>query len=121
MEDQEINPACAACKGACCESFVISLPPNPGPDVVRWLGYRGKITNRHIRLDVACNKLNGDGTCSVWNVRPQPCVDYQVGSDACRNAVVARRSTDADTILGIMDEWLQSRKGSSSSGSQEPG
>ena len=50
-----MNPVCAECRGACCESFVISLPAEPEVDVLRWLGYRGTIRNGALRLDVPCS------------------------------------------------------------------
>jgi hypothetical protein len=100
---------CATCKGACCESFAIPLPPDPGPDVVRWLGYRGEIHHRALRIELPCSMLS-DGACTIWTSRPQPCRDYLVGGSACRDAIAARRpSPQREHILDILEAWLASR------------
>lgn len=98
-----MNEVCAVCKGACCESFVVSLPQDPAPDFVRWLSLRGTVISGALRLEVPCREHAADGSCGIWESRPQPCRDYQVGSPACRQAIKARRSDRADDLLDMLD------------------
>ena len=102
-----MNPVCEQCQGACCESFVVALPQDPAPDFVRWLSLRGTVTSGALRLEVPCREL-ADGRCGIWDTRPQPCRDYQVGSPACRQAIKARRSDRADVLLDTLEEWKRS-------------
>ena len=111
-----MNPVCAECRGACCESFVISLPAEPEVDVLRWLGYRGTIRNGALRLDVACRQLTDAGTCGIWQDRPKPCHDYDVGGLPCRRAILSRRSADADRLLDMLDVWQGSSSPPAGSG-----
>lgn len=103
-----MNPVCAECKGACCQSFVVSIPANPDVDVVRWLGLRGEIRNGALRLNVPCRELTDNGTCGIWASRPKPCHDYEVGGVSCRRAIVDRRSDRADVLLDMLDAWQAS-------------
>lgn len=103
-----MHPACNECQGACCETVAIPLPEYPPPDFVRWMSYRGEIKNRRVRLEARCTQLSEAGTCTIWHSRPQPCKDYVVGGDACRDAIASRRPDTADTITRILDEWASS-------------
>lgn len=102
-----MNPACALCRGACCESIALPIPTDPDVDTVRWLSYRGTIRNQMLRIEARCSQLTPDGQCGQWASRPKPCQDYPVGSDACRYAITERRSTNAGEILATLEEWLR--------------
>ena len=73
------------------------------PDVLRWFRFHGREEGSGIRLDCECSKLK-NGKCSIWEDRPDVCKTYEVGSQACRNAVVSRRTREkAEQILGIIN------------------
>lgn len=97
-----MNDACKLCRGACCESIVLPLPPDP--DHAAWLlkhGSGGPWPGT-VALECRCRALV-DGKCSVYDSRPQVCRDYQPGSDPCRAAVIARRLGKADRILALLE------------------
>lgn len=88
----DIHPACAICKGACCETLL--MPMNPGaisPDTRKYLKMRGVLTRVGLRVDVPCKSLSPSGTCSVYSTRPDICRVYAVGGIACRESVLSRR------------------------------
>lgn len=98
-----MDPACAVCKGACCETMLLDLRKVMSPDVLRWFELHGEQESNGTRLNCACSKLK-NGKCSIWDDRPQVCKMYEVGSQACRNAVRTRRAEyKAEEILRIID------------------
>ena len=105
----EVPEPCHLCAGACCESFAVNLPPNPQPDVVRWLGLRGKVRGGGLVLEVPCRELTDEGLCGIHDTRPQPCRDYKIGSVECVRAVNLRRSATSEAILASIEAWEASR------------
>lgn len=98
--DDLIHPACAICKGSCCETLQFPLPDDP--DLARWLGFHGKVRGGRVRLETPCSKLVS-GQCSVHADKPKVCRDFEVGGDLCRSAVVTRRPPDvAARIMRIL-------------------
>lgn len=100
-----MNPVCEACQGACCESVTIAIPEDPPADYVRWISYRGKISNRRIHLEAQCSMLTNQGKCAIWDTRPQPCKDYVVGGMACLDAIHRRRAEDETMLHAMLEEW----------------
>lgn len=94
-----MNAACQLCGGACCESLVVTPPPT---EEGRWLGYHGAtIEGGGIEIESPCNQLCA-GRCGIHAHRPRPCVDYAVGSLACRATVLRRRPSGlARAILAL--------------------
>jgi Fe-S-cluster containining protein len=101
---------CDVCRGACCQSFLVPLPRDPRPDVVRFLGLRGSIERGFLRVDRACDELSDDGRCNIYDRRPQPCREYKVSGPDCRRAVDLRRtSAEAQAIFDTMEAWALRR------------
>jgi hypothetical protein len=95
-----MHAACNLCRGACCESLVIDLPAGPVGD---WLAAHGAaIAGPAVELPTPCRHLCASGTCTIWQNRPTPCVDYAVGSPACRATVLRRRPARAAEILALL-------------------
>lgn len=90
-----MHPACAICRGACCETVVIPLPEPRHMTRGMWelLMLRGDLTpgGGGVRLDAPCRHLTRAGKCGIHDDRPQVCRDYKVGGPACRAAVRDRR------------------------------
>jgi Fe-S-cluster containining protein len=99
----DMHPACARCRGACCEQLVIPLPLAARPDEIKWLGMRGEIRNMHLRVNAPCVNLSASGKCEIHDDRPHPCRIYPVGGEACRAAIANRRSTIAEEILAKLE------------------
>ena len=96
-----LHPACALCRGACCES-IVSRPPTA--DVGRWLGLRGQpLADGRIEIAVPCAALSGAGTCGIHATRPDVCRAYVVGGPDCRLTILRRRQACASEILAALD------------------
>lgn len=96
-------PACALCRGACCESIVLD-PAVFTLDGARWITYHG--TSRAdgtIELPCACDKLQR-GLCSIHPTRPRNCVEFQVGGSECRSAIRSRRPAQQDAIEKLLGD-----------------
>lgn len=96
-----MHPACALCRGACCESLVLhDLPPG---EPSRFLALHGEVLpDGSLELPVPCTQLMKCGECSIHPHRPQPCRDYAVGSIACRATVLRRRPAQSAQILALL-------------------
>lgn len=98
-----MHPACAQCKGACCETLVVPIESFASPDsfdTLRWASLRGTVKNRRLRVEARCSALSECGACTIHATRPQPCRDYAVGSPGCLDAVRTRRTgNDRAAIL----------------------
>ena len=77
-----MNETCFSCGGACCLGLVI----RPSPESFDWYSMHGEAEGDKVYLDCQCEHLIL-GVCSIYNDRPQVCKDYEVGGEACRNAV----------------------------------
>lgn len=97
-----MHPACALCRGACCEFFALPVRGLGWPeDVTRWLELHGQTVATAVEFNCACTKLV-DGKCSIYASRPHLCSEYEVGGDHCRYTVETRRAAQADAILKLM-------------------
>jgi Fe-S-cluster containining protein len=77
--------ACEYCGGACCKEFL--LPKGMfGEDFERWLGYHANRNDEIMGFGLGCRMLH-DGKCSIYKNRPKMCVEFPVGSRACREAI----------------------------------
>lgn len=77
-----MNEKCFKCGGSCCIGLVIS----PTPESLSWYAMHGEVEGDRVFLECECKHLKL-GKCSIYEDRPQMCKDYEVGSEACRNAV----------------------------------
>lgn len=77
-----MNEKCEACGGACCLGILIK----PTPEAFEWYAMRGEVEGERVFLECECKYLKL-GICSIHETKPQICKDYEVGSEACRNAV----------------------------------
>lgn len=96
-----MNPACDACKGACCETLVLRLPEDG--EVRVWLQLRGRAESNQIRLDAPCSALD-HGKCSIYTCRPEPCRVFEVGSPQCVASIRAQRPKDAARLIRLARE-----------------
>lgn len=97
-----IHPACALCRGACCESFALNPKAWNWPaDVCQWLEYHGEPSPLGILFRLPCQKLV-DGKCSIYLERPEMCAQFPVGCDACKECVRTRRPEQAAEILALL-------------------
>jgi len=90
-----MNELCAICNGACCRGVSIPLSAEPQGDVRRWMETRGAVVGATWHIDSVCKHLHM-GRCSIYDVRPQNCRDYEPGCDACKAARV---------VWGVHYEW----------------
>jgi hypothetical protein len=102
-----MHPACQLCRGACCESLVLNLPPT---DAGTWLGLHGKPITGPVgggthEIEARCTKLSSCGRCTIHTTRPEHCKSYAVGGADCRATVARRRPRHAPAILAILDRY----------------
>jgi|2_EtaG_2_1085320.scaffolds.fasta_scaffold03424_4 Fe-S-cluster containining protein len=93
---------CAECKGACCEVFELPFrdiqPPNE--DVFGWLVLHGvsKLNPdpcwSTIQFDCKCTKLTEQGSCGIYDERPDVCRRMPVGGSDCLEFVRERRTPE---------------------------
>ncbi len=96
------HPACALCKGACCESILVnSLPVDQ--DNTEFYRARGfNVTGDYAWIETRCPQLDACGKCAIFATRPKQCVAYPVGGAACRITVKHRRPDQAEAILALL-------------------
>lgn len=118
-----MHPACQLCRGACCESLVLNLPPT---DSGSWLALHGLPVNPPedgvhrtnpgpaaagngglglYEIEARCSKLSSCGRCTIHATRPEHCKTYAVGGADCRATVARRRPRHASAILAILDRF----------------
>ena len=90
---------CQICKGACCEEFALPLRGiHPERDVDRWVLLHAEVERNlgaaMMRFECRCNKLTEEGTCSIYEERPDLCRNYLPGSTACLDTVKRRRTSE---------------------------
>ena len=81
---------CDICKGACCEFVGISLRGLPD-DVGVWIAAHGDRHGDKIFLPCRCKHLTNHGQCEIYATRPGVCRVFEVGSEACIQAINSRR------------------------------
>jgi hypothetical protein len=102
-QDGNIHPACALCRGACCEFFALRPKAWGWPaDVAQWLEFHGEPSPLEVMFNLPCKKLV-DGKCSCYVDRPKMCAEFAVGSDDCRTCIkLRRRPEQAAEILKLV-------------------
>jgi Fe-S-cluster containining protein len=92
---------CTACRGACCEEFIVPAADvrPPGLDERRWLELHAVatgniLTGRELRFECRCTKLTAEGRCSVYADRPRTCQTYRAGGPDCLEVVRRRRTPE---------------------------
>ena len=105
-----MSEACKVCRGACCESVIIPISPDP-VHLAYWnaRGTLGKIGETNcVELVHRCPKLLSSGKCKIYNDRPSACSDhFPVGNAFCRLAIQTRRAKDASRILALLPTQTQ--------------
>lgn len=84
-----IHPACAMCKGACCETIMVDQN-QLSPDTAKWFSYHGNVWKNWVELQTPCQMLV-DGKCSIYETRPEMCKEAVVGGLACILSIRRRR------------------------------
>ena len=98
----DIHPACALCRGACCESFALNPQAWGWPaHVCQWLEFHGEPSPLGVEFPLPCKKLV-DGRCSVYADRPAMCDQFAVGCDACKVCITRRRTEQVAEILKLV-------------------
>jgi hypothetical protein len=89
-----IHPACALCRGACCEFVRLDLSMLAvGQDAARWATYHGTFNcaDQSIEINARCSKLTPEGLCGCQSTKPKMCLDAEVGGPACVHAIGRNR------------------------------
>jgi hypothetical protein len=97
-----IHPACALCKGACCEGFALNPRAWGWPDdVSRWLEFHGERSVLGVEFDKPCKHKCSDGKCGIYydDDRPAMCASFEVGSEACLHCIKTKRIEQSEEIL----------------------
>lgn len=98
-----IHPACAACKGACCEGMRFPLWLYDTMDARRWFSYHGILVDRDtVYLPCPCMYRNPDGLCRIYETRPNVCKYFKVGGDKCRESIRHNRSKNRKELLELL-------------------
>jgi Fe-S-cluster containining protein len=86
-------PSCAECRGACCESFALDLNLDAvHPEIRLWIKHHATSVEGHsLWFECRCTKLTRDGTCAVYDRRPEPCRVFAVGGADCLRTIKERR------------------------------
>jgi hypothetical protein len=93
-----MNAACLICRGACCESVVVPRTGEAEND--KWLLLHGEPSDLGgVVLACRCKALQDDGSCGVYQGRPQPCQDFKVGCMRCRESVEMKRSAEVAALV----------------------
>ena len=104
---------CLKCHGGCCESFSLPLAsalPNDRSDeelqdINTWVILHADVIDDLLVFECRCKMLSPtDGTCRIYDERPDVCRRYEAGSPACLETVKRRRSpADYERIRGDGD------------------
>ena len=102
-----MTTACQICRGACCESLLVPLADKPA--LIEFYATRGSILRVGERpvleVEARCRHLGApEGHCTIYTNRPQPCVDYAVGSALCRDTVLRRRAEQSGAIFALLPD-----------------
>jgi len=79
----------------------------PSNDALTWLMLHGQtITEGTIRLRFACRctALTREGSCDIYNDRPQVCQDMPVGGTDCLGYVRDRRTPEEYALIRDNDD-----------------
>ena len=81
-----MNNLCEQCKGACCKCKLFSTDwlQKSGAKSVHYKGEEdNKVVNGYTQIHKTCPHLSQDGTCDIYETRPQVCKNFLVGSENC--------------------------------------
>ena len=56
----------------------------------------------YVELENKCGKLTPCGSCGIYPDRPEACIIYQVGSQACLQTIKTRRADQAEAIIQLI-------------------
>lgn len=104
-----IHPACAECKGACCETLLMPIDPSFMSSPVRkYLRTRGEFEGDYmIRLNCQCRFLDDKGQCGIYSGRPDVCRTATVGGAMCRAAIKANRTIPQRKAISVhFKDWI---------------
>jgi len=99
-----MSEACKLCRGACCESLLVPI----GDDKISkdFWATRGRVfemyDHTYVELENKCGKLTPCGSCGIYPDRPEACIIYQVGSQACLQTIKTRRADQAEAIIQLI-------------------
>lgn len=97
-----IHPACAACKGACCESIRFPMGLFSDGDSRRWFSYHGLQDGETIWFACPCVHHGPDGLCRIYDTRPHVCRAFQVGGKLCRESIRHNRPKNRKELLELL-------------------
>lgn len=98
----DIHPACALCRGACCEGIVLPSAPYGEADANRWLCMHGTPEDAEwLYVPAPCRHLK-EGRCSIYEDRPRVCSDFIVGGKLCHRAIKRNRPNQEVAILRLL-------------------
>lgn len=90
---------CDACRGACCETFILPASDLLDDDVSRWLALHASRRQNLLEFDCRCTKLTAEGRCGIYEDRPSLCRTFAVGGSACLDAVRRRRTPEQYQLI----------------------
>jgi Fe-S-cluster containining protein len=99
-----MSKACELCRGACCESMMMTIDNNP----VTTEFYRARASVftidslPAIEIDSRCPSLSASGKCKCYASRPVACIRFAVGSTMCLTAIERRRPDQAEAIKALI-------------------
>ena len=98
-----MSEACKLCQGACCESLLVPIESDKLSQ--DFWSTRGRTFELHdqkfVELEIRCKHLC-NGRCGIYKDRPEACIIYEVGSQACITTIKARRPDQADAIIALI-------------------
>lgn len=103
-----LRVSCLACRGACCEEFLLPRVPGPKDDASHWLSLHSTAVQvpsqgLSLKFECRCTKLSEAGRCTIYETRPSICRRFEAGGAACLETIRRRRS-EAEQALIIESE-----------------
>ena len=99
-----MSEACKLCRGACCESLLV--PTGEDKFSQDFWATRGRVFEMQgqafVELENKCKNLTGCGLCGIYPDRPEACIIYQIGSQACIQTIKTRRADQAEAIIRLI-------------------
>ena len=99
-----MSEACKLCQGDCCESLLVPIEPDKLSQ--DFWATRGRVfeidTQSFVELESKCRHLSC-GRCGIYSGRPEACIIYQVGSQACIQTIKTRRPDQAKAIIALIN------------------
>jgi Fe-S-cluster containining protein len=98
-----MNNTCNRCGGACCkvQLFGTDWLQATGAKEVHYDKEKSQdIVDDHIHIERVCHHLK-DGKCSIYETRPRPCREFEVGSRKC---FIAMKSKNPKLYAELMNK-----------------